>query len=190
VRSGAKAARKKSNSEVLQPVERTFDAPRQLVETLAEAERLLPVTSVGNDRLVQLLAQFGTVVGLVAEYASWRLCSPDQTLSDWTIVCLASGQKDSNEASFSICECVNLRVAPSTRAANSLLLLPPFRLPLSDALSRAWSRSSACLWRARSQQAPGTGFPRFRAAPSARSDYRPSSEVRRLPGNRANGSHS
>jgi hypothetical protein len=27
---------------------------------------------------------------------------------------------------FSICECVNLRVAPSSRTANSLLLLPPF----------------------------------------------------------------
>ena len=41
-------------------------------------------------------------------------------------VCLASGQKDSDEAPFSICECVYLRVVPSTRAANSLLFLPPF----------------------------------------------------------------
>jgi len=29
-------------------------------------------------------------------------------------------------APFNICKCVNLRVAPSARAANSLLLLPPF----------------------------------------------------------------
>ena len=38
----------------------------------------------------------------------------------------ATGQKNGNEAPFSICECVDLRVAPSARAANSLLLLPPF----------------------------------------------------------------
>src|SRR5262245_48486640 len=37
-----------------------------------------------------------------------------------------SGQQDGDKAPFNICECVNLRVAPSTRAANSLLLLPPF----------------------------------------------------------------
>jgi hypothetical protein len=36
------------------------------------------------------------------------------------------GQQDGDEAPFNICECVNLRVAPSARAANSLLLLPPF----------------------------------------------------------------
>ena len=41
---------------------------------------------------------------------------------------------------LSICECVYLRVAPSARAANSLLLLPLFRPAApSDALSRAWS---------------------------------------------------
>ena len=38
----------------------------------------------------------------------------------------ASSQQDGEEAPFSICECVYLRVAPSARAANSLLLLPPF----------------------------------------------------------------
>jgi hypothetical protein len=57
--------------EVLQPVEGILDAPAQLVETLVEAERLLPVAAVGNDRLsttlVQCLAQLGTVIGFVAE---------------------------------------------------------------------------------------------------------------------------
>jgi len=50
----------------------------------------------------------------------------DQTLRDRTIVRLTASQKDSEKPSFSICECVYLRVAPSARAANSLLLLPPF----------------------------------------------------------------
>lgn len=39
---------------------------------------------------------------------------------------VASSQQDGEEASFSIRECVDLRVAPSARAANSLLVLPPF----------------------------------------------------------------
>ena len=55
------------------PVERPLDASAKLVEALAEAERLRPVTAIGNDRLgstlVQFFAQLGTVVGLVAEHA-------------------------------------------------------------------------------------------------------------------------
>ena len=58
--------------EVLQPVEGILDPPAEFVETLAEAERLLPVASVGNNRfgstLIQFLTQFGAVVGLVAEH--------------------------------------------------------------------------------------------------------------------------
>ncbi len=38
----------------------------------------------------------------------------------------ASSQPDGDKAPFNICKCVNLRVAPSARTANSLLLLPPF----------------------------------------------------------------
>jgi hypothetical protein len=84
----------------------------------------------------------------------------------------ASDQQDGEKAPFSICECVNLRVAPSARAANSLLL-PLFRRGVP---SRAWSRSSACLWLVRFQQASGTDFPTPHAAPSAQSDYRSLSE--------------
>jgi len=50
----------------------------------------------------------------------------EQAFSDRAVVRFASGQQNCDEASFSICECVDLRVAPSARAANSLLLLPPF----------------------------------------------------------------
>jgi hypothetical protein len=58
--------------EVLQPVEGALDEPVQLPQTLAEAERLFPVTAIGNDRLgsalVEVIAQFGAVIGLVAEH--------------------------------------------------------------------------------------------------------------------------
>jgi hypothetical protein len=48
-------------------------------------------------------------------------------------VCFPASQEDSEKASFSICECVYLRVAPSARAANSLLLLPPYGWPAPPA---------------------------------------------------------
>ena len=74
-----------NSPEVLEPVERTLDAPAQLVETLAEAERLLPVAAVGNDglgsALIQFLAQLSTVIGPVAKHAFWRLYAADQARS-------------------------------------------------------------------------------------------------------------
>jgi hypothetical protein len=45
-----------------------------------------------------------------------------------------SGQQNGDEASFSICEGVDLRVAPSARVANGLLLPPLFRPMPSGAL--------------------------------------------------------
>src|SRR6478735_8965758 len=84
----------------------------------------------GDDRfcctLVQFLAQLGTVIRFVAEHAFGSPHSADQAIGDWTIVRFASSQQDGDQASFNICECVDFRVASSARAADSLLLLPPF----------------------------------------------------------------
>ena len=49
------------------------------------------------------------------------------------IVRLTAGQQNGEEAPLSICKCVYLRVAPSARAANSLLLLPPYGWPAPPA---------------------------------------------------------
>ena len=91
---------------------------------------LFPVAAIWNDRLgsalIQFLAQFGAVVCLVAKHPFRRLYSADQALRDRAIMRFTSSQQDGEKAPFSICECVYLRVAPSARAANSLLLLPPF----------------------------------------------------------------
>jgi len=126
----------------------------------------------------------------VAEHPFRRLHPANETLCDRAIVCFTCGQQDGDKAPFNICECVNLRVAPSARAANSLLLLPLFHPLPSGALSRAWSRSSAYRWTVRSQQVPGTGFPRRRAAPSAQSGYRSLSEDHTRAGNRTSDSRS
>src|SRR5262245_47880389 len=103
-----------------------LDAPAQLVDTLAEAERLFPVAAIWNDRLgsalVQVLAQLGAIVGLVAEHPFRWLHSANEALCDRAVVCFTCGQQDGDKAPFNICECANLRVAPSARAANSLLL--------------------------------------------------------------------
>src|SRR5262249_48780520 len=50
----------------------------------------------------------------------------NEALCDRAIVCFTCGQQDGDKAPFNICECVNLRIVPSARAANSLLFLPPF----------------------------------------------------------------
>src|SRR5258705_7560002 len=49
------------------------------------------------------------------------------------VVRLTAGQQNGEEAPLSICKCVYLRVAPSARAANSLLLLPPYGWPAPPA---------------------------------------------------------
>ena len=95
-----------------------------------QAERLFPVAAIWNDRLgsalVQVFAQLGAIVGFVAEHPFRRLHSANEALCNRAIVRFTSGQQDGDKAPFNICECVNLRVAPSARATNSLLLLPPF----------------------------------------------------------------
>src|SRR5262249_58275064 len=106
------------------------DGEGEVVGGVGESEQLLLVAFVGNDglgsALIQLLSQFGAVVGFVAEHAFRPLGSADQALGYRAIVHFTASQQNGDQAPFSICECMNLRVAPSARATNSLLLLPPF----------------------------------------------------------------
>ena len=89
-----------------------------LVGLLFEPEGLLAIGSVGNDGLgaavLEPLAQFCTVVGLVAEELAGRFGAADQARGGRTIVRLASGQQDGKKTAFSICDCVDLRIAPSS----------------------------------------------------------------------------
>ena len=89
-----------------------------LVGFPVEAERLFAVRPVGNDRLgaalFQPLPQFGAVVGLVAEKLAGRLGATDQALCRWAIVRLAAAQEDGKKTAFSICDCMDLRIAPAS----------------------------------------------------------------------------
>jgi hypothetical protein len=58
--------------------------------------------------------------------------------------CASPGQQDGDKASFSICECMDLRVAPSARTANSLLFLPPFP-PAAERWAFTWVESIICM---------------------------------------------
>ena len=76
--------------------------------------------------LIEFLAQLGAVIRFISEHVFRWVHATDQALGNGAIMRFASRQQDGDEAAFSICECMDLRVAPSARAANSLLLLPPF----------------------------------------------------------------
>jgi hypothetical protein len=86
--------------------------------------------AIWNDRLgsafVQVFAQLAAIAGFVAEHPFRQLHSANEALCNRAVVCFTSGQQDGDKAPFNICECVNLRVAPSMQAANSPLLLLPF----------------------------------------------------------------
>ena len=47
-------------------------------------------------------------------------------------MCLAAGQKDGKKTAFSICDCVDFRIAAAARATNGLLVLPLLRRMPSD----------------------------------------------------------
>jgi len=73
--------------EVFQPVDGTLDPPAQLVEALIEAERVLSVGVVWNDRLgsalVEFLARSVAVISRVAEHMLGPRHSADQGSGAW-----------------------------------------------------------------------------------------------------------
>jgi hypothetical protein len=62
--------------------------------------------------LVEFLAQFGAIVRFVTEHAFGAHHSTDQTLRKRTVVRFTSAQQDGDQAPFSICECMDLRIQP------------------------------------------------------------------------------
>ena len=99
-----------------------------LVGFLVEGEGLGAIGFVGHDGfcagLVEPVAEIGTVVGSVAEDFLCRFGASDKTLCRRAIMRLTTGQKDGKKTALNICDCVDFRVAPAARAANSLLVLP------------------------------------------------------------------
>jgi hypothetical protein len=104
--------------EVLQPVEGVLDQPSRLVKALVKAERLFSAAPVGNDglrsTLLQLLAQLGAIVSLIAEHVFRWFHFADEVPGDWAVMRFAARQQDGKQASFSIRACMDLRVTPSS----------------------------------------------------------------------------
>lgn len=95
-----------------------------------EAEGLLTVRFVGDDSLgsavFQPLPQRCTVIGFVAKKFFGNLGATDKAWGRRTVMRLTTAQKDGKKTAFSICDCVDFRIAPASRAANRLLLFPLF----------------------------------------------------------------
>ena len=101
-----------------------------LVGVFVEAEWLLAVRLVGNDSLgaalVEPLPQRRAVISSIAkEFFGW-LSTADKIFGGRAIMGLSATQKDGKKTAFSICDCMNFRIAPATRASNSLVLFPLF----------------------------------------------------------------
>lgn len=73
--------------------------------------RLLRFGIAGLDPRIQLLAQFGAAIVLVAEHPFGWFGPADQAFCDQAVVRFTRDQ-----GSLSICECVYFRVVPSARA--------------------------------------------------------------------------
>jgi hypothetical protein len=135
-------------AEVFETTESILDAVALLVGFSVEAEGLLAIGLVWNDgpgaALVEPLAQIGAVVSPVAEKLACRPRAADQALCGRAIMRLSAGQKDGKKAAFSICDCVDFRVAPAARAANGLLVLPLFA-PDAERCALIWVESIICV---------------------------------------------
>jgi hypothetical protein len=104
-------------SEVLEPTEGVLDAVSLFVGFAVEAEGLLAVRPVGNNgpgaALFPAIASVARCRSLVAEQLPGRLDTTDEARGRRTIVRLAAAQEDGKKTAFSICDCVDLRIAPA-----------------------------------------------------------------------------
>jgi len=100
------------------------------VGLLVEAEGQFSVGFVGDDwrgpATLEPVPQFRTVVSAVAKQLLGWSGSADQSLRRRTIMRLPTGQQEGQKTAFSICDCMDFRVAPAARAANRLLMFPLF----------------------------------------------------------------
>ena len=82
-----------------------------------EAERLL---------VVQPVAQISTVISSVTEQLPGYPGAADQALGGRAIVRLATGQQEGKKTAFSICDCVDFRIASAAADVQSPGSAPPF----------------------------------------------------------------
>ena len=90
------------------------------------------------------MAQRRAVISLIAKKPFGYFGASDQALGGWAIVRLSAAQKDGKKTAFSICDCVDFRVAPAARASNSLILFPLFA-PEAERWALTWVESIICV---------------------------------------------
>lgn len=98
-----------------------------LIGRVVEREWPLAAGLVAEDRFgaarVEPLSQLCAVVSRIAKQF---FCWPGAAYQSWcgrAVMCLAAGQQEGRETAFSICDCMDFRVAPAARARANVLCL-------------------------------------------------------------------
>src|ERR1700730_17992040 len=146
--SGEPVISGKDAPEVFQATKRVLDTVPFAVRFLAEAERLFSIRPVRNDRpvtaLLQPFSQLRAIVRLVAEQLLRRFPTLDEWFRRRTVMRRAISQHQGEKTAFSTSDCVDLRVASTSRAPDRLILLPPFP-PDAERWDFTWVESIICV---------------------------------------------
>ena len=88
------------------------------------------IAAAGNDRqsafILDLLAYFLAVVGLIGGNGQWRSGRVEHVANDLAVVDLATRYREVQWAAFAVDDGVDFRGATAAADADRLLLLPPF----------------------------------------------------------------
>ena len=123
-----------NGSKILQAAECSFDDIAQTIKFGVEREELLAVDFVGNDRCraASVDAQMIRVVTFVADQSFARRCRREQGRGALDVGDVSARQQEGVRAAVFVDERVDFCRAPAARAADSLILRPPFRAPLAE----------------------------------------------------------
>ena len=115
---------------IFDAAEVVFDFVPPSIETLGTVGLLGGVAATGDDWqsafILDLLAHFLAVVGLVGCDGQWRSGSVEHVANDLTVVDLPARHREVQRTALAVDDGVNFRGATAAADANRLLLLPPF----------------------------------------------------------------
>ena len=117
-------------SPIFDAAEVVFDFVPPSIETLGTVGLLGGVAATGDDGqsafILDLLAHFLAVVGLVGGYCEWRSGSVEHVANDLTVVDLPARHREVQRSALAVDDGVNLRGAAAAVDADRLIMLPPF----------------------------------------------------------------
>ena len=117
-------------TEIFEPAEAAFDDVSALVETLVEGMKDDAVGFVGDDGRCAALdnvgAQLVAVVSFVTDEGGHSWCERQNLRCDGDVGLLADAEMKNDWSAARIAQAMDFGRAPAARAANGLILVPPF----------------------------------------------------------------